>query len=31
MNRKQAGTGKACMPFLHWCKAIDIDGDYVEK
>ena len=32
MKRKHAGTGKACMPlFCTGVKAIDVDGDYVEK
>jgi hypothetical protein len=32
VNRKRAGTEKACMPlFRAGVKAVDVGGDYVEK
>jgi hypothetical protein len=32
MKWKRAGIGKACMPlFRADVKAVDVDGDYVEK
>ena len=32
MNRKSAGTGRACLPlFCPGVKAVDIHGDYVEN